>query len=225
MYCVKCGTELRDGTKLCKKCSDFFTSPGTAPEPVTAPVINTRQATGEPPKKRKGTEEPTITALLNSLADGSFRRASPAPRNPVIVIFVFLGIAMIMAGIGGYWYWDRDRGKPAPLPVVDRHEVEKPPEKEAFVYVKEEITETPAPHEAPVRKAIAKKMGKKKGSTPPPKIATGGVEKAATVNRPVEETRKEDRRPRKDEGSWLDRWLGPAPDVTPPSSDPRETGR
>jgi hypothetical protein len=224
MYCVKCGTELHDGTKLCKKCSDFFTSPGTAPEPARAPVINTKQA-GEPRRERKGAEDPTITGLLNSLADGSFRRASPAPRSPVIVIFVFLGIAMIIAGIGGYWYWDREHGKPAPLPVVDRHEVEKPPEKEVFVYVKENVPETPAPEQAPVRKAITKKMGKKRGSTPPSKIATGGVEKAATVDRPVVEARKEERRPRKDQGSWLDRWLGPAPDVTPPSQDPRETGR
>jgi hypothetical protein len=225
MYCVKCGTELRDGTKLCKKCSDFFTSPGTAPEPVTAPAVNTRRAVGQTRTERKGTEDPTITGLLNSLADGSFRRTSPAPRSPLIVIFIFIGIAMVAAGIGGYWYWDRERGKPAPLPVVDRHEAEKPPEKEVFVYVKENMRETPAPHGAPVRKAITKKTAKKKGSTPPPKMATGGEQKAATVDRPVEEARKEELRPRKDEGSWLDRWLGPAPDVTPPSRDPRETGR
>ena len=224
MYCVKCGTELRDGTKLCKKCSDFFTSPGTAPEPVTAPAVNTRRAVGQTRTERKGTEDPTITGLLNSLADGSFRRTSPAPRSPLIVIFIFIGIAMVAAGIGGYWYWDRERGKPAPFPVVDRHEAEKPPEKEVFVYVKENIRETPAPHKAPVRKAITKKTGKKKGSAPP-NIATGGEQKSAAVDRPVEEALKDERRPRKDEGSWLDRWLGPAPDVTPPSRDPRETGR
>lgn len=199
MYCAKCGVETNEDAKFCQQCGGRKNVPDV-------PDLDDKDG-------------PTISALLNSLADGSFRKASPPrfSRVSIPIIALILGIILMAWGGWGYWHW-----KYKPSSSAGPGATEKTAEIAISPFVIERSTDGPATVYSRARPATKGKVKKKTGVTSAARIAPS-EEKVSTDDHSVKQAQNVREAPQDDKGSWLNRLPG-GPRATPPSRDPRETG-
>lgn len=221
MECARCGAEVSDGTKLCQECSKFFTTPDA--DRVDAALSPSVPKNEKEPKHRKrtGKNDPTITGLLNSLADGSFRRASSPPKNLALIAIAVIAI-IAAAGAAGYWY--SSHGRPR-MPLSTDRGIKKSVEKPVrpFIIEKTPVINTAAPRST-VSGPVKKKVRKARRTMSATQRTASREDMSSPANYAVNPTPEERKKPPGDDGGF---WLNetpPGPYVTPPSRDPRESG-
>ena len=218
MYCGKCGIEIKEDAKFCQQCGDPVEVRETESIAAAVPVSNGGKNVPDVPDFYDK-DGPTISALLNSLADGSFRKASPPrfSRMSVSVIAMILGIILIASGAWGYWHWKHKSSSSA-----DHGTTEKTTERPISPFVIERSTDRPATAYSPVRHAIKGKV-KKKTVVKSEARTEPREEKPSADDHKVGQAQNVREASRDENGSWLNRSPG-GPPATPPSRDPRETG-
>ena len=164
-------------------------------------------------------DDPTISGLLNSLADGSFRKVSPypSPKFLVLIIAVVLGI-VAAGGAGGYWYLKNRVFFP-----VHREAAEETAERAAAPFVIEKTSDTSAGAPPPAKNMVKKKVKTKRDLVATPGTAAPGVEKVRAADHNVAQAQKKQQEPQRGIGSWLNRTPS-GPHATPPSRDPKDAG-
>ena len=220
MYCAKCGIEFLEGTKFCQQCGNAVDMPKTEPVTAVSPESSAQNNVEPDAPDLDYKNDPTISALLNSLADGSFKKSSSPPSSKRLVLGIAAVLGLMVVAAGGYWYW-----KYTPPSYVDRQVIEKVAEKPVnpIPFVIEKSPEEPVAANPPLKNVSRKKERKRSSVTSAPKIVQSGEEKASADSFPDKQAQKVHNAPQKGSGSLLNR-SPEGPHVTPPSRDPRETG-
>lgn len=220
MYCNNCGNEIEPGGRFCQSC-------GAAAHPTAREVAPVAESQRGPiqPESFSGNREGHRRPHPSENATGRNSRDHFSARVPKKGLFlVGAGILVLVAGLaGGYWWMHRAPAVTSGDDIVIEKETPAPKEEKQA----EQQAPAPAPEKpAPVRKAV------KRASKPAPKASAPRNEpwkyrvEAPAPKPQAQPAPKAQAQARGNIiGDILGTFTGPAPDVTPPSSDPRDLGR
>lgn len=238
LHCNDCNNEYNTiltedevDSAVCPRCGAFGSSiPVTLEEAETPPPTAATMANPQPvenrseaPRQQPGGQQctsPSKNATAGNV-EGRFSRGIPIPRKGLILA----GGILVLLIIAGAVTWTTVTKGPGSSNteggvdvVIEKETVSapKPEEKQA---------QTPAPAPVPVQKKAVKKAPAK---TPTPKASAPSNEpwryRVAPAPKPAPAPQAQ-ARAQNPLGKLFDVFQGPAPDVTPPSSDPRDIGR
>jgi hypothetical protein len=222
MYCAKCGIEFLESAKFCQQCGNAADARERGPIAAASPVSSAQNNVEPDAKDLDYKNDPTISALLNSLADGSFKKSysHPSSKRLVLALAVILGVIAATVS-GGCWYWKYRMPSHVDRQLIIEKVVENPVNLKPFVI--EKSPDEPAGTYPPVKNVSKKKERKKSNVTSAHKIVQPREERSSADSFPDKRAEKTPNAPQKGSGSLLNRSFE-GPHVTPPSRDPRETG-
>lgn len=205
MYCNNCGNEIESGTRFCPSCGAAIE---TTPREV-GPVEGHRQASPR---------ETRVGGNVEGRFSGKASKKS---------LFLAITGILVLAGLGsgGYWWMHRTPAVTVPTDIVIEHEVEVVTPKTEEKLAEAKPTPTPPVQDKKAASRIVKKAPK---ASPAPKASTNNEPwryRVAPAPKPQQPQPQAQAKAQNPLGKLFRVFEGPAPDVTPPSNDPRDTGR